>query len=74
MKLNLWQKFCLKVWGSTFVGHEIRQGWSEPNKIYAVNCLVHGLYSGPRHGWGNDVPQCPKCIEEIRAKDLLLKQ
>ena len=74
IKLSKWQRFVLIVWGEVFIGLEIQNGWSKPNKIYAVNCSIHGLYSGPRHGWGNYKPQCPKCLEELTTKALLLNQ
>ena len=74
MKLTLRQRFVLKVRGEVFVGIEMRNGWTKPNKIYAVNCSSHGLYSGMHHGHAEAKPQCPLCIEELAAKALLLNQ
>ena len=74
MELSLWQKIKLKICGEAYAGLEMREGWSEPNKIYAVKCPAHGLYFGTRHGWGNKTPQCSKCMEELAKKVLLLDQ
>jgi len=30
------------------------------------------LYSGPRHGWQDAPPQCPKCME--KAVEILKKE
>ena len=72
--LNFLQKIKLKLCGEVFVGYEMRQGWTEPNKIYACQCSKHGLYSGMRHGYADNPPQCPSCMEEFAAKALLLNQ
>ena len=74
IKLSRWQKFLLKINGSVFIGHEHHRGWSEPNAIYVVRCRKHGLYSGTRHGWYDQPPQCPDCMKELMAKALLLNQ
>ena len=76
MKLSLWQKIQLKLFGYVFVGYEKREGWSKAKKIYACNCPIHGLYSGPPHGWQEANPQCPKCIKDAvnRWPDILERE
>ena len=71
-KLNLWQRFLLKVNGQVFTGYEKHEGWSEALAIYAVRCSKHGLYCGHLHGHHELAPDCPKCMEELTKKVLLL--
>ena len=73
-KLNIWQKFLLKINGEVFTGYEQREGWTEANAIFARKCSRHGLYSGMRHGYRENPPQCPKCLESMATKALLLNQ
>ena len=68
LKLSLPQKIILKINGSVFIGYEKREGWEIALPIYAVKCPKHGLYSGARHGFHDERPQCPKCLEEFNKK------
>ena len=74
IKLSCWQKFVLKIMGAVYIGYEQREGWSEKEKIFVCNCPNHGLYSGMRHGWGDYLPQCPKCLEDLATKVLAPSQ
>jgi len=73
LKLSRRQRAKLWLFGHVSIGYEKREGWRKEKEIYVCNCPIHGLYSGPTHGWDNADPQCPGCIQDAikRWPDIL---
>ena len=69
MKLSLWKRIQLKLFGYAFLRYEKRPGWKGYLPIYVVKCPKHGLYTDYPHGYTGYFT-CPKCkLEETQLKE-----
>jgi len=57
----------LKIFGSIYVFHASKQGWSGSLPFYIVKCGEHGYFLDYPHGFPgyNEGFNCPFCLEEI---------
>jgi hypothetical protein len=60
-KLNVIQRWRLRLEGSIFIGYRQPIGWlTGLVPIYIVRCSEHGLYIDTLHGW-KELPICSLC-------------
>ena len=57
----------LKIFGSIYVFHARKEGWSGSLPFYIVKCGEHGYFLDYLHGFPgyNEGFNCPFCLEEI---------
>ena len=62
-KLNLWQNFKIRAFGSIFINNVQLEEWKDLLPFYAFRCHKHGTQIGYPSGWRNTL-SCPLCYKE----------
>jgi len=68
VKVSLWKRLKLKLFGCTYLCHIKRPGWKTPLAIYLARCKKHQIfYCDYLHGYSQYLT-CPLCFEEWRRR------
>jgi len=63
VKVGLWKRLKLRLFGRTYIGHIKRPEWKAPLPIYLLKCKKHGIYYVDYpHGYRGYFT-CPRCLE-----------